>query len=394
MWLPFRANGTGGRRTSDDVPRAGATAAVLEALLEAAAAVLAADSLDDTLRRMAIHLRELVPYDDLAVYELVSAELLSPVLAAGRWADEVMAESFSPEVGITGQAVRERRTRNIPRVDLDPQGEIVAGTAPEPEALVCVPLMVEQRAIGALNVYRLGEQAAFSKTEAQVVERFATMAALAFDSARQREMLRALARTDGLTGLLNQHACRERLEVELAAASATGRPLGLVLIDLDHFKSINDAHGHAEGDTALQAVAERLKSTARATDVAARLGGEEFALILPGAGPAHALVSAERARAAISEISVRGRILTASAGVATCPENSQDAGRLLELADRALYSAKRAGRNRCQLCTERSAEPNPQALPPDRRAPPQASAPTTARGVRSTSEPSTPGIAA
>ena len=373
-WLPFRGNGTGGRRTSNDVPRAGASAAVLEALLEAAAAVLAADSLDDTLRRMAIHLRELVPYDDLAIYELVNAELLSPVFAAGRWADEVMAESFSPDVGITGQAVRERRTRNIPRVDLDPQGEIVAGTAPEPEALVCVPLMVEQRAIGALNVYRLGEQAAFSKTEAQVVERFATMAALAFDSARQREMLRALARTDGLTGLLNQHAFRERLEVELAAATGAGRPLGLVLIDLDHFKSINDDHGHAEGDIALQAVAERLKSTARATDVAARLGGEEFALILPGAGPAHALVTAERARAAISEISVSGRTLTASAGVATSPENSQDAGRLLELADSALYSAKRAGRDRSQRCTdERPAEPNPQALPRDRRNPPQVS---------------------
>jgi diguanylate cyclase (GGDEF)-like protein len=375
MWLPFRANGTGidGRAGDDAIPRPGATAAMLEALLEAAAAVLAADSLDDTLRRMAIHLRELVPFDDLAIYELVDAErLLSPVLATGRWADEVMAESFSPDVGLTGQAVRERRTRNIPRVDLDPQGEIVAGTAPEPEALVCVPLMVEQRAIGALNVYRLGEQAAFSKTEAQVVERFATMAALAFDSARQRELLRALARTDGLTGLLNQHACRERLEVELAAATGAGRPLGLVLIDLDHFKAINDDHGHAEGDTALQAVAERLKSTARATDVAARLGGEEFALILPGAGPAHALVAAERARAAISEIRVGERTLTASAGVATCPENSHDAGRLLELADRALYSAKRAGRNRCQRCTdERPAEPNPPPLPRDRRAPPQ-----------------------
>ncbi len=337
------------RRVSEDAPRAGASAAVLEALLEAAAAVLAADSLDDTLRRMAMHLEALVPYDDLAVYELVDAgRTLSPAFAAGRWAEEVMAESFSHEVGITGQVVRERRTRNVPRVDLDPQGEVVAGTAHEPEALVCVPLLVEHRAIGALNVYRLGEQAGFTATEAEVVERFAVMAALAFDSARQREVLRAQARTDGLTGLLNQHACRERLELEVAAAIAAGRPLGLVAIDLDHFKSINDAHGHAEGDRMLQAVAERLTFAVRATDVAARLGDEEFALILPGAGPAHALTSAERARAAIAEISIGGRALTASAGIATYPENSQDAGRLLELADNALYCAKRAGRNRCQ----------------------------------------------
>ncbi len=322
---------------------------MLEALLEAAAAVLAADSLEDTLRRMAMQLGALVPYDDLALYELVDAEsLLSPAFAAGRWAAEVMAESFSRDVGITGQVVRDRRARNVPRVDLDPHGEVVAGTADEPEALVCVPLLVEHRAIGALNVYRLGERAAFSATEAEVVERFAVMAALAFDSARQRELLRRQARTDGLTGLLNQHACRERLEFEVAAALTAGRALGLVVIDLDHFKSINDAHGHGEGDRILQAVAERLSFAVRATDAAARLGGEEFALILPGAGPANALETAERARAAIAEVSVGGRALTATAGVATCPDNSQDAGRLLELADAALYSAKRAGRNRSQ----------------------------------------------
>jgi diguanylate cyclase (GGDEF)-like protein len=345
-----------GRADKEEGSRAGASAAVLEALLDAAAAVLAADSLEDTLRRMALQLKALVPYDDLAVYELVDGgRTLSPAFAAGRWADEVMAESFSHEVGITGQVVRERVTRNVPRVDLDPAGEMVAGTAHEPEALVCVPLLVEHRAIGALNVYRLGEQAGFSATEAAVVERFAVMAALAFDAARQREVLRAQARTDGLTGLLNQHACRERLELELAGAQAAGRPLGVVAIDLDHFKSINDTYGHAEGDRMLQAVAKRLSSVVRATDVPARLGGEEFALILPGAGPAHSLESAERARSAIAEITIRGRALTASAGIATSPENSQDAGELLELADVALYAAKRAGRNRCQRYTGRSA---------------------------------------
>jgi diguanylate cyclase (GGDEF)-like protein len=334
---------------------------VLEALLEAAAAVLAADSLEDTLGRIAMHLRALVPYDDLAVYELVDAgRTLSPAFAAGRWAEEVMAESFPHDVGITGQTIRDKRTRNIPRVDLDPQGEVVAGTEAEPEALVCVPLVVEHRAIGALNVYRLGEQAAFTATEAEVVERFTVMAALAFDSARQREVLRAQASTDGLTGLLNRRSCHERLELEVASALEKERPLGLVAIDLDHFKFINDAYGHAEGDRILQAVAGRLTSAVRATDVAARLGGEEFALILPGAGPAEAIESAERARAAIADISLGGRALTATAGIATCPEDSRNAGRLLELADAALYAGKRAGRNRCQrYAGARHTEPLP-----------------------------------
>lgn len=329
--------------------RPGAGAAVLEALLDAAAAVLAADSLEDTLSRMAMQLRALVPYDDLAVYELVDGDrTLSPAFAAGRWTDEVMAESFPAHTGITGRTIRERRTRNIARVDLDPLGEVVAGTDHEPEALVCVPLLVEHRPIGALNVYRLGEDAAFSKAEAEVVERFAVMAALAFDSARQREVLRRQARTDGLTGLLNRRACHERLEAEVAAALDSGSSLGLVAIDLDHFKFVNDAHGHAEGDRILRAVAERLISAVRATDVAARLGGEEFALILPGAAPGQAMETAERARAAIADLAIGGRSLTASAGIATCPEHSRNAGRLLELADAALYAAKRAGRDRCE----------------------------------------------
>jgi diguanylate cyclase (GGDEF)-like protein len=174
------------------------------------------------------------------------------------------------------------------------------------------------------------------------------MAALAFDSARQREVLRAQASTDGLTGLLNRRSCHERLELEVASALENERSLGLVAIDLDHFKSINDAYGHAEGDRILRAVAGRLTSAVRDTDVAARLGGEEFALILPGAGPVEAVQSAERARAAIAGISVGGRALTATAGIATCPEDSRNAGRLLELADAALYSGKRAGRDRSE----------------------------------------------
>ena len=324
-------------------------------------AVLAADSLEDTLRRMATHLKELVPHDDLAVYELVDAgRTLSPAFAAGKWADEVMADSFPHDVGITGQAVRERRTRNIPRVDLDPpRGDSGGHGAGAGGAHLCP---APGRASGDRRAQRVPPRraAAFSAAEAQVVERFAMMAALAFDSARQREVLRTLANTDGLTGLLNQHACHRRLEIEIAAASASGRALGLVVIDLDHFKAINDTHGHAEGDRILQAVAARLTSAIRATDIAARLGGEEFVLILPGAGPAHALETAERARTAIAEVSASGRTLTATAGVATYPENSQHAGRLLELADAAMYSAKKAGRDRCHRYTaERHLMPLP-----------------------------------
>ena len=180
------------------------------------------------------------------------------------------------------------------------------------------------------------------------MERFATMAALAFDSARQRDTLREQARTDGLTGLLNHRACHETLSDELAGATQAGQPLGVVVLDLDHFKSINDVYGHAEGDKVLKEVAARLRAAVRTGDTVARLGGEEFALILPGVDGDGAAEAAERARAAIAAVEVSSATLTCSAGVATFPEDAQEAARLLELADGALYLAKRSGRDQAR----------------------------------------------
>ena len=317
----------------------------LEALLDAAAGILAADSLQETLGRIAHHLHALLDYDDLTVYEVDDAGTrLRPVFAVGTWVAEVMADPLAVGEGITGWAVRNRRTRNVPNTRLDPLASRVAGTDDEDESFVCVPLMAHDRVVGALNVYRNGAQRPFGDAEVAVVERFATMAALAYDSARQRDTLREQAATDWLTGVLNHRGCQERLRRDVEAAAATRRPLSVVVIDLDHFKRINDSHGHAEGDKALAAAAAKLRGVVRDTDAAGRLGGEEFVLVLPGVDGEAAAEAAERARAALAAVVVHGRPLESSAGVASYPDDATDAAELLERADAALYAAKHAGR--------------------------------------------------
>ena len=326
----------------------------LEALVDAAAGILAADSLSDTLTRIAHHLAGLVDFDEISVYEVREA-MLVPVFALGAYADEVMADSFPVTEGVTGWVVTHRRTRNVERADIEPLAAVVEGTENEPESLVSVPLQVGDRVVAALNVYRIGLDKEFSAAEVATVERFATMAALAFDSARQRDTLREQARTDGLTGLLNHRACHETLREELAGAIRARGPLGVVVLDLDHFKSINDVYGHGEGDKVLKEVAARLRGSLRAGDAVARLGGEEFALILPGVDGDGAAEAAERARAAIATVQVAGTSLTCSAGVAAFPEDAHEAARLLESADGALYLAKRAGRDQARRYDSRLA---------------------------------------
>lgn len=163
---------------------------------------------------------------------------------------------------------------------------------------------------------------------------------------RQHSRLLNLASTDALTGLANHRGFHETLRTEIARARELGRPLTLVALDLDDFKAINDTHGHPYGDTVLSAIGVALRSTVRANDTAARVGGEEFGLILPGSDTDAAFEVAERARAAVAAIPVRGFKLGCSAGIATFPADADDPSTLAQLADSALYWAKSAGKRR------------------------------------------------
>lgn len=171
---------------------------------------------------------------------------------------------------------------------------------------------------------------------------------------REHERLSRASLTDELTGLLNRRAFDNRLAEEIARASRYGTSLSLLVLDLDRFKEVNDEMGHAAGDALLRAVGVLLGAELRATDVAARYGGDEFALVLPELNKTGAWAVAEKIRAGLSSLTVDSgtgeRVsTTCSVGVATFGESFTDADALVRGADAALYAAKSAGRNRVEL---------------------------------------------
>lgn len=249
----------------------------------------------------------------------------------------------------SGAAVQVARTGRPARADYT---EMVEGDATGDRVRVqgyrrgvAAPVTVDRRRWGAVVAATTSERPLPPDAEARL-ERFADMVSLAIAQAELLSELALRATTDALTGLLNQGEFHNRLRQEYARALRYGRPLALVLFDLDHFKAINDSHGHQVGDRTLQAVAQLMAPQVRPQDVLGRVGGEEFGLVLPEAAPGEARRVAERLRALIAEMRHDDvPLITVSAGVA---EIHEDRGIevLYADADRALYEAKRGGRNR------------------------------------------------
>jgi diguanylate cyclase (GGDEF)-like protein len=234
-----------------------------------------------------------------------------------------MSETFSFGEGITGWAVDHGEAVLANQAHLDPRVRFVPGTPIEPEALIAVPLIARGRLKGTLNIYRVGENAAFSDEEFLLAKRFGDAAALAIDNAHIRARLEHQAETDGLTGLYNHRAFHDRLRQELVRASAARETVALVMLDLDDFKKVNDVYGHGIGDQLLHQVSDVLRASVRATDVVCPVGGEEFAVILPSGDVRSSVALAERSGAELAKLEADavGK-LTVSTGVAVGPEDA------------------------------------------------------------------------
>jgi diguanylate cyclase (GGDEF)-like protein len=320
--------------------------------------VLSEQSPEALIERIADALGELVPHQDLHIYEAdAKRRELVPVFAVGAWTAEVMASPIPYGQGITGWAVAHRSPVLANEAHLDPRVAFVPGTPPDPEALISVPLIARGSLKGALNIYRIGEDASFDHEEFELARWFGDAAALALDNAQIRARLEHLAHTDSLTGLYNHRYFHERLRAELSRAGRAHGSVALMMLDIDDFKRVNDVCGHAEGDEVLQTIAGALRETVRLSDVVCRVGGEEFALILPSCSSADALGTANRLKARLAEVSsgASGGV-TLSAGVALGPEHAMNARELVACAEAAMMTAKAQGKDRVVVFQDSDAE--------------------------------------
>jgi diguanylate cyclase (GGDEF)-like protein len=306
------------------------------------------------LERIVDRLAELIPYDSLTIYEADEAhQTLTPVVARDQWAEEIMSSIGTFRTGITGWAVRHREAVLTNELHLDPRAEQVPGTPDEQESLICVPLISRGKIKGALNIYRVGSQARFSLEEFELGKRFADVAALALDNAQIRVALVYQAQTDSLTGLYNHRFFHDRLRAELTRASRTRDSVALLVLDLDDFKRVNDIHGHGVGDHVLIGLAEIMNQTVRASDVACRIGGEEFAVIMPSCDVIAAHGLAARLTEALDGANFEpvGK-MTVSVGIAQGPLDAMNPRELVACAEAAMMTAKAHGKNRVVVFDE------------------------------------------
>jgi diguanylate cyclase (GGDEF)-like protein len=222
---------------------------------------------------------------------------------------------------------------------------------------VCVPLIANGEAIGVLSIQN-DDEFSDASTDSESFARRDRLAsavaehiALAISNLSLREALRQQTIHDPLTGLHNRRYMQEFLEREILRARRKGRPLSLMMLDVDNFKRYNDTFGHPAGDEALRFVAHTLLRAVRADDLACRYGGEEFSLILPECSLDQASVRAEEIRAQLKALHMERAseipgVLTVSIGVAAFEETTDQGNLLLKFADDALYQAKRGGRDR------------------------------------------------
>ena len=268
--------------------------------------------------------------------------------AYGLRTERMSTLSFRVGEGVAGWVVEHGLPALIHDVSQDPRFVVLPGNQTPVASMICVPLLARGERVGVVTATS-DRSRAFDANSLELVRFIAMTIALDIENVR----LHRVAVTDPLTGAYNREFLMQRLPQEIETAIERDRTLSIAMVDVDHFKTVNDQYGHGTGDLVLSEIARRLRSAIRAGDVLVRYGGEEFLVVLPRADAGRAWEVGERMRQRVSERALEvgdgvALILRVSIGVAQWRGGEQMPA-LIERADIALYTAKDRGRNRVEV---------------------------------------------
>jgi len=255
--------------------------------------------------------------------------------------------TLAPGEGVAGNVFATGEPAWIPDARSSQDFPHYGGRRTDVRSFMCVPLVSKGKNIGVLMLNH-PKPNAFEPELLQTMRVLASYLAIAIENAEMFGLVKSLAEKDSLTLLYNHGSFHEKLAIELERANRYVRPMAVIILDLDHFKEINDRYGHMTGDRVLALVAGVLGAHLRKTDIAARYGGDEFAVILPETDLSSAAVIAERIAEGISSVrlDIGGEVVisfTASVGYASCAHDAPGRGEILNIADRLMYDSKRRG---------------------------------------------------
>jgi len=324
-----------------------------ESLRQATAALVSSLDLEQVLDTILIQLEKVIPYDTAAAF-ILDKDSLHIMAARGFLnVEEVLGQEFSNKDKLFNEIRRSGRPVIIEDAQKDPRFEGWCDTG-DTRGWMGIPMIVRSEIIGFIGINSL-KVSAYSEDIARQAQAYVNQAAVAIENARLFEYTQQLAITDSLTGIFNRRHLFELGKREFERARRYKRPLSAIMIDLDHFKRVNDTYGHALGDKVLQKLTRTWQKQVREIDILGRYGGEEFTILLPESDINLAVQAAERLRQDTQRVWVpcNGQRLqvTISLGVAQWNPTCSNLDMLIEWADRALYAAKQKGRNRVAVWT-------------------------------------------